>query len=118
MKIKKAKIIFAGIGVFVLVGGVAVGAILWDIQRDVNKYIRIAQKAHPSESDDVASLIEYVNSSKHTLKQKNHAVWTLGRIGDGRAAAALKPYDTGAKCNHKEELCQKELKRAIAFCED
>ncbi|MBW8016792.1 MAG: hypothetical protein FVQ82_11440 [Planctomycetes bacterium] len=110
--------IFDGIGVFFLVGGVAVGAILWDIQRDVNKYIRIAQKAHPSESDDAASLIEYVNSSKHTLKQKNHAVWTLGQIGDERAAAALKPYETGTKCYHADDLCQKVLKQAIRKCED
>lgn len=100
----------------VLVIALAVGATLWHIGKSVDKNIRIAQNAHPVEADDVASLIEYVNSPKHTLIEKNHAVWTLGRIGDERAVAALKPHFTGIKCFHVEELCQKELKRAIKRC--
>jgi hypothetical protein len=97
---------------------IAVGAVQWDIKRDVSKNIRISQNAHPAESDDVASLISYVNSNEHTLAEKNHAVWTLGRIGDVRGVNALKPYFTGVKCYHVEELCQKQLRQAIKRCED
>jgi hypothetical protein len=103
------------LGVVVLII-LAVGATVWDIAKSVDENIEIAQKAHPAEADDVASLIAYVNSPKHTLIEKNHAVWTLGRIGDERAVAALKPHFTGIKCFHVEELCQKELKRAIKRC--
>jgi hypothetical protein len=100
--------------VFVTV--LAVGVALWDIAKSVDENILIAQNAHPVKSDDVASLIAYVNSPNHTLIEKNHAVWTLGRIGDERAVAALKPHFTGIKCFHVKELCQKELKRAIKRC--
>ena len=106
------------IGIAAACAGIAIGAVKWDINRDVKIYIRIAQQAHPVESDDVASLIAYVNSSEHTLKEKNHVVWALGQIGDTRAAAALRPYYTGEKCNHADELCQKELRKALDQCQD
>ena len=100
----------------IIVFALAVGVALWDIDKSIDMNIRIAQKAHPVESDDVASLIAYVNSPKHTLIEKNHMVWTLGRIGDGRAVDTLKSHFTGVKCKHVQDLCQKELKRAIELC--
>lgn len=118
MKTWQEKKNIAGFGVFVLVLMAGGCAIFWDIRSDVNENIRIAQQSHPIESDDVASLIAYVISGEHTLKERDNAVWTLGRIGDERAVSVLQPYYTGEKCYHVEELCQKELKKAIKRCEN
>ncbi|MBW8035104.1 MAG: hypothetical protein FVQ79_05595 [Planctomycetes bacterium] len=103
---------------FVLLGGIGLGLVLLDIQKSVNENIQIAQQAHPVKADDTASLIAYVNSERHNLKEKNHAVWTLGRIKDARAVEVLKSHYTGNECDHDEKLCQSELRKAIARCSE
>jgi hypothetical protein len=109
--------VFTGIvGVCVLFAGIGIGLVVWDIHKSVQENIAIAQSSHPVESDDVASLIAYVNSAKHSLGAKNHAVWTLGRISDSRAVESLKSNLTGAECDHTEHLCQREIRRAIKRC--
>ena len=99
-----------------LVGSVGIGAVFLEIQRSVEKYITISQKAHPVKDDNVASLIEYINSDKHTLAEKKQAVWALGRIADPRALNVLEGYYTGDECDHDNKLCQYELEKAIKRC--
>ena len=67
--------------------------------------------------DRVEALITYVKSEDHSLKQRNLAVWALGRIGDARALPVLNEYYTGGPCDHDNRLCQGELQKAIKLCE-
>ncbi|OAD21293.1 hypothetical protein THIOM_002945, partial [Candidatus Thiomargarita nelsonii] len=54
------------------------GAIFWYIEFSVQEICVIAQQAHPG--DDLAALIVYMNSEEHSLKERNLAVWALGRL--------------------------------------
>ena len=66
--------------------------------------------------DRVLALIAFVESEKHPLKERNRAVWALGRLGDPRALPVLEKYYTGAPCDHEHALCQGELSKAIRLC--
>lgn len=99
-----------------LLGGAAVGAIMVEIQKSVANYVKFSQQQHPVQGDDVASLIAFLNSDRHTLAERNRAVWTLGRIADPRALDVLQKYYTGQKCRHDSRLCQHELEKAIKRC--
>ena len=68
-------------------------------------------------SDRVLALMSYVESTKHTLEERNRAVWALGQLGDARALPVLRKYFTEQKCDHDHLLCQHELKKAIRLCE-
>lgn len=101
----------------VLLVGAAFGAIAWDIHRSVQENCRIAQRAHPHHGDDVAALIDYVNSTSHTPAERTHiGVWTLGRLRDPRALPGLTSAYTGRPCDHANKLCQHELQKAIKRC--
>ncbi|MFB3829631.1 MAG: hypothetical protein ACE15B_22860 [Bryobacteraceae bacterium] len=63
--------------------------------------------------DRVMALAQAVGCDSCPLKQRNHAVWALGEIGDRRALEALRKHYTGAKCDHSTRLCQYELDKAI-----
>lgn len=63
--------------------------------------------------DRVLALMVYVESENRSLRDKNHAVWALGQLGDPRALPVLGKYYTGKPCDHSRFLCQKELKKAI-----
>jgi HEAT repeat protein len=67
-------------------------------------------------TDRVLALMAYIESPKHTLKERNRAVWALGQLGDARAVPALQRYVTGEKCDHAHRLCQHELRKAIRLC--
>ena len=62
------------------------------------------------------ALIEYMNSESHPLKERNRAVWALGRLRDPRALPALEGVYTGDLCEHARFLCQYELEKAIKRC--
>ena len=96
--------------------GAAVAGIYWDIHRSVQHYCAVAQQAHPCPGDDVEALIAYMNSPEHSLRERNLAVWTLGRLQDPRALPALGAVYTGEPCDHDRCLCQYELKKAIKLC--
>ena len=68
-------------------------------------------------ADRVVALLSYVESPKHTLRERNRAVWALGQLGDARALPVLRKYFTDQKCDHEHLLCQHELKKAIRLCE-
>jgi uncharacterized iron-regulated membrane protein len=100
----------------ILVGGTALGAVLWQIHRSVEASCARAQQAHPHPGDDVAALAAYVLSEAHPLSDRNGAVWTLGRLRDPAVLPALESVYTGESCRHDAILCQYELEKAIRRC--
>jgi len=75
-----------------------------------------AQAVQEYPGDRVESLMAYVESENHGLRQRNRAVWALGQIGDSRALPVLEKFRTGKPCNHDTTLCQREIVRAIEGC--
>jgi len=117
MKKRAIKIVVSVFVVGVLLCGVALGAILLNIHQSVQANCRVAQQAHPHPGDDVAALIDFMNSTSHSLRDRNHrAIWTLGRLRDPKALPALESVYTGEKCEHNKTLCQYELEKAIKLC--
>ena len=108
-------VLTAGVVCLVLAAS-ALGVLRWRIQSSLDDWCATAQAAHPHPGDDVAALMAYVQSDQHSLRKRNHAVWALGQARDPRALPALEPFATGGPCNHDRQLCQRELKKAIALC--
>jgi hypothetical protein len=94
----------------------ALGVLRQQIQSDLNRWCVTAQAAHPHPGDDVAALLDYVQSEAHSLSQRDQAVWALGQARDPRALAVLEGCVTGQSCDHARHLCQHELGKAIALC--
>jgi hypothetical protein len=57
-----------------------------------------------------------MQSDVHSLKERNLAIWALGRLGDRSALPALRTAYTGELCRHDTILCQYELEKAIRRC--
>jgi len=66
--------------------------------------------------DRVEALSAFVDSEKHTLAERNHAVWALGQLRDPRGLPVLIKHRTGKPCDHSRFLCQYEIEKAIALC--
>ncbi len=96
---------------------VSVGVLRQQIQSGLDRCCRTAQAAHPHPGDDVAALLDYVQSDAHSLRERNEAVWALGQARDPRALPILKSHFTGEPCDHAKCLCQGELSKAISLCE-
>lgn len=91
---------------------------LWvclDIRSGVKRISAEATQQYPG--DRVEALIAYVKSENHSLRQRDFAVWALGRIGDERALPVLTQFYTGGPCDHDHYLCQGELQKAIKLCQ-
>jgi hypothetical protein len=116
MKPRVIKIVIGVSVVCLLLGGAALAAIVWDIHRSVQECCGIAQRAHPHPGDDVTALIDLMNSDSHSLRGRNLAIWTLGRLRESKALPALTAVYTGEQCNHDKNLCQYELEKAIKRC--
>lgn len=101
------RFMFVSIGVLVAgaVLGSALGAVRWRIHRSCREHIAVAQRAHPHSGDDVAALSDFMNSDSHSIRERNLAVWTLGRLGDPVALLVLESAYTGGLCDHDEHLC-------------
>jgi len=99
-----------GLAVLVLavVGFMALG---WWIQIGAREMGTAAMREFPG--DRIEALMALVQSERHTLAQRNHAVWALGQLRDARALPVLQTYYTGRPCDHARYLCQSELKKAI-----
>lgn len=118
MKVNK-RIVKIIVGVFVvglLLGSVALGAIVWHIHQSVQEYCGVAQQAHPHPGDDVSALVDFMDSDSHSFRDRNLAIWTLGRLRDTKALSALEAVYTGEQCDHDKNLCQYELEKAIKLC--
>ena len=110
------KRILIGAVLLSLAAMVGFGAVLGCIEFSLRDACALAQAAHAHRGDDVSALIAFVQASDHSLKDRNRAVWALGRLGDPRALAVLESYRTGQDCNHGQALCQHELEKAIKYC--
>jgi hypothetical protein len=116
MKKRIVKITVSIVVVGVLFCGAVLGAILWHIHQSVKLNCQSAQHAHPHPGDDVAALIDYMNSENHSLWDRTHrGVWTLGQLRDNRALSALEKVYIG-KCDHYKKLCQYEVRKAVKLC--
>lgn len=116
MKAKLTKKVLVGsacvLAFFLLVFHVAVS--LW-IGSGVRDATAIALQQY--EGDRVDALIQYVEAPTHTLRERNHAVWALGQLGDSRALPTVQRYYTGEPCDHSSEVCQRELGKAKELLE-
>ena len=75
----------------------------------------LATREHPG--DRVEALIQYVEDPRHSLRDRNRAVWALGQLGDRRALPVLHRHYTGGPCDHDAVLCQRELSKAIELAD-
>jgi len=107
------KILTIGLVACLLLCAVTLGSLRWNIQSDLDDWCGRAQEAHPHPGDDVAALIEYVQSDSHGLRDRNRAVWALGQARDVRAFPVLQAFVTGEDCDHSKHLCQLELRKAL-----
>lgn len=94
--------------------GVLIAGSQWLISSGLHAATETALHDHPG--DGVQALIAYVESTDHTLRERNRAVWALGRLRDARALPVLEKHFTGKTCDHERFLCQHELQKAIRLC--
>ncbi len=88
--------------------------VCWSIRSSVKAICAEATQEYTG--DRIEALTAYVNSESHSLRDRNHAVWALGQLGDSRALPVLEGFDTVGPCNHDKYLCQRELRKAIKLC--
>jgi hypothetical protein len=84
------------------------------IDHDVQATVRHAQARFGG--DPVQALQCVVTSDACPLRERNRAVWALGRLGDPRAVPLLSACRTDRPCDHDHELCQYEVRKALARC--
>jgi hypothetical protein len=65
--------------------------------------------------DRVAALIAVVDCETCDLRDRDNAVWALGMLHDRRALPVLHKHYTGKPCNHRRQICQYELSKAIQW---
>ena len=90
--------------------GSYIGLRIW-FKSDINKIRNSAQSKF--EGDKIEALISVLNSDSEKLKNKNQAIWALGKLNDERAMPTLKNLQTNSECNHSRFVCQRELEKAI-----
>lgn len=68
------------------------------------------------------SLITYIEADKHTIKERNSAIWALGQLADPKALPFLYKLNESLpeqdKCSYSVYLCKYEVKKAIKWCEN
>ncbi len=97
----------------VLIAALVLGT-TWLIGSGVHAASEAALLERPG--DGALALMAYIESPKHTLRERNRAVWALGQLGDARALPVLEKHFTGRECEHGRALCQHELRKAIRLC--
>ena len=100
-------------GAFALLASAVVSLGLFIIA-DAHDKGRAAQREF--EGDEVQALMALVQSERHSLSERNQAVWALGQLRDARALSVLEKYYYGGPCNHARFICQRELEKAIDGC--
>ena len=85
------------------------------IGADVRAASAMAMQHH--QGGRVEALIQYVEDTNHSFRERNRAVWALGQLGDQRALTVLQKYYSGKPCDHGSALCQRELGKAIELVE-
>ena len=108
---------FMAVGVVIMLCTAScAGFMMHRIHADKEKWISTAQTEHPHPGDDLAAMLDYLDSTEHSLVERNHMIWAVGQCRDPRAMPALMTYYTGKPCDHEQMLCQYELKKAIDRC--
>lgn len=77
-KLKKILVYGLPIGVFVVIAGLLI--LFWMIYTPVKSLCKEAQSEYGG--DCVEALIATIESDSHTFKEKNHAIWAIGQLGD------------------------------------
>jgi len=112
MNIKK--IVLIGIvAIFILGVLLFVIAGLW-IGSDVRRYCKRARLIYGG--DCVYALMEEVNDYSIPYRDRNHAIWALGQIGDPKALPYITKFYTGRipqTENPDTALSQRELEKAV-----
>lgn len=108
------KILFYSILICLVFVLTVFGWACWNIYSGVKEIS--AEATQEYSGNRIEALIEYMQSEKHSLKDRNRAVWALGQIGDKRALSMLEKLYIGEPCDHDKYLCQRELKKAIDMC--
>jgi hypothetical protein len=96
--------------------GIGAGAVLFSIETGVRGYAGDAQRLHPRPGDDGAALLALLADESRSIRERNHAVWALGRLREARALPALQAARHGGPYDHERALCQRELAKAIRRC--
>ncbi len=109
----KKIIFFAFLGIFIL--GVVIFIItgLW-IGSDVRRYCKKARSIYGG--DCVTALMEQVNDPGMPYRDRNHAVWALGQLGNPKALPYITKFYTGRIPPTESQdavLSQRELDKAI-----
>ena len=101
-------------GFFMLIFVTSVSYIGYEVERNC----QLAQAEYGTD-DCVDGLIEVMQDESKSLKERNHAIWSLGQMGDSKALPALKDNYQGPdyKCDHENEICQYEIEKAINLIE-
>ena len=69
--------------------------------------------------DCTNSLVLFIKSDDHTLKEKRHAVWALGQLAEERSIPFLKQFQETYQCSDdpkKSKMCY-EIFKALKWCE-
>lgn len=89
------------------------------IGHGIKERINIAKTEHPGKAED--ALLAYLADSTKTFNERSDvAVWTLGQIKSRKALPVLKSLyknNPNYQCNHRTELCQYEIYKAIISIE-
>jgi len=88
--------------------------ISWIIGAGVRSISETALREYPG--DGVSALMALVESERHSMRDRNRAIWALGQLGDSRALLLLEKHFTGKPSDERYELSQYELKKAIVLC--
>ena len=112
------KVVVYGLVICFVLGLAFVLFVRQAIVTGLDKDIAMAQSAHPHPGDNIAALIDFVDSDEHGLRDRNRAVWALGRLRAREALGVLEKFYTGGECDHDSRLCQGELSKAIKMCKN
>lgn len=106
------------VGIFIILALIAILVLGFTLvkgkmQHDFWEICSLAQLAYPQAEEPLEALLVWVQSPSHDLKERNRGVWALGHLRDQRALPVLEQYFHGGECDHENEVCQRELEKAI-----
>ncbi len=113
---KRPKTVWTIAAVFIVVSVVAFSGLYGWIQWDAHQKAKAVWATYPQAANEVDALILQMQSESESIKDRNMAVWTLGRLRADAALPIMQSYYTGSECEHDACLCQHELGKAIKRC--
>ena len=98
-------------GGILLVLGAGVGLVLFQIRAGLDSTRTYAMDHYAGDPSE--ALMQLVQDEQAPMRERNHAIWALGRLREARALPRLAELQTGATCDHDAALCQHELEKAL-----